>query len=284
MSEPTLIKYVDTQWLKSNLNSGYTILDFQPDIHDYIKEHIPGAVYVNEKHFRYYHQNQPAAYVPSTMIEMVFSQAGLSNSLPVVIYGGNGRFSQQGDGLEQTMAAYTLARFGHREIYILNGGIDSWIEADLALEKSFPSVPQKTFISSLHNDLFYDYHQFREAKDKPNTVLIDVRPRTVYEGKSIWSKAGHIPGARNLPWRLLMSHSNANFLRPLHQINEIIQDMNISSSQSIILYCGTGREASSAFVVFKYVLNFSDVRIYEGSFTEWCSYLENETATGPAPY
>lgn len=283
MAEPISIKFVDAHWLQSNLNSGCTILDFQPDIHDYIKEHIPGAVYINEKHFRYYHQNQPAAYVPSTMIEIIFSQAGLSNTLPVVIYGGNGRFSHQGDGLEQTMAAYTLARFGHQEIYLLNGGIEAWIEADLELEKRFPTVQQKTFITSIQNDLFYNYHQFKEAKEKSSTVVIDVRPRTVYEGKSIWSKAGHIPGARNLPWRLLMSHSNANQLRPLHQINELVQEINVSSSQSVILYCGTGREASAAFIVFKYILNYPDVRIYEGSFTEWCSYLENETVTGPEP-
>jgi thiosulfate/3-mercaptopyruvate sulfurtransferase len=284
MAESLSIKYIDTNWLQSNLNAHYTILDFQPDIHDYIKEHIPGAVYINEKHFRCFYQSQPAAYVPSTVIEMIMGQAGLSNSLPVVIYGGNGRFSEQGDGLEQTMAAYTLARFGHQEIYLLNGGIDAWIEADLELEKRFPTVEPKTFITSICNDLFYNYNQFREAKDKSNTVLIDVRPRSVYEGKSIWTKPGHIPGARNLPWRLLMSHSNANHLRPLHQIDELVQEIDVSPSQSVILYCGTGREASSAFIVFKYILNYPDVRIYEGSFTEWCSNLENETVTGPEPY
>lgn len=283
MTNHSTIKYVNVDWLKANLTSKYRLLDFQPDVHDYIKEHIPGAVYINEKHFRYYHHHLPAEYVPTSIIETILSQAGVNNSSPVVIYAGQGRFSEQGDGLEQSMAAYTLARFGHEEIYLLNGGIDAWIEASLELDCKFPVVEQNTFITNVRNDFFVNYSQFNEMKNNPQTTIIDIRPHSVYEGKSVWCKPGHIPGAINLPWRSLMSPSNANMLRPEHQIRELISERNLSPEQMLLLYCGTGREATCAFIVFKYVMNFPNVRIYEGSFTEWCTYPDNKTVTGPNP-
>jgi thiosulfate/3-mercaptopyruvate sulfurtransferase len=284
MSEPAIVKYVDIQWLKSNLNGPFRILDFQPDVHDYIKEHIPGAIYMSERHFRAFHHNQPAVYVSPSIIESLLCQAGVNNSMPVVIYSGRGRFSQQGDGLDQTMAAYTLARFGHREIYILNGGIDAWIEAGWELEKQYTSIEQNSFIVNTQDNLFVNYHQFKERMHSPDTIMIDVRPRSVYEGQSLWSKPGHIPGAVNLPWRQFMTHTNACMLRPQHQIQELIDSKGIKQFQNILLYCGTGREATAAFIVFKYVMNYTNVNLYEGSFTEWCTNAENETVTGPNPF
>jgi thiosulfate/3-mercaptopyruvate sulfurtransferase len=284
MPEQTVIKYVDIQWLKTNVNLPFRILDFQPDVHDFIKEHIPGSIYMNEKHFRYFYKNQPAVYVSPTVIESIFSQVGLNNAMPVVIYSGIGRYSQQGDGLEQTMAAYTLARFGHREIYILNGGIDSWIEGGGELQKSYNSIEQNSFVSNINDNLFVNYQQFKELTNTTNTITIDVRPNSVYEGQSLWSKPGHIPGAINLPWRQLMSHTNARLLRPEHQIRELISSKGINESQKVLLYCGTGREATAAFIIFKYVLNYPQVKLFEGSFTEWCIYPDNETVTGPDPF
>lgn len=283
MTLNTSIKYVNVDWLKSNLNN-YHILDFQPDVHDYIKEHIPGAVYINEQHFRCYIHNQPAALVPAQIVETILSQAGLNNSMPVVVYSGQGRFSHQGDGLEQTMAAYSLARFGHKEIYILNGGIDSWIEAGYDLDQKFMAVTAKNYVTTVQSDFFVNYQQFIELKKDPQSVLIDIRPHSVYQGKSIWSKPGHIPGAINLPWRNFMSQSNALLLRPEHQIQELISEKNINPSQTVVLYCGTGREATCAFIVFKFVMNFPKVKIYEGSFTEWCAYENNESVTGSNPF
>ncbi|MGZ7068914.1 MAG: hypothetical protein ACXVHT_11460, partial [Methanobacterium sp.] len=42
------VKWVSADWLEDNLDEEIMILDVQPDIHDYIKEHIPEAYYFNE--------------------------------------------------------------------------------------------------------------------------------------------------------------------------------------------------------------------------------------------
>ena len=43
------VKWVSTGWLEENLhNRELMVLDVQPSIHDYVQEHLPGAVYVSE--------------------------------------------------------------------------------------------------------------------------------------------------------------------------------------------------------------------------------------------
>jgi len=43
------VKWVSTDWLYENLKKQeMIILDVQPNIHDYIEQHIPGAIYLNE--------------------------------------------------------------------------------------------------------------------------------------------------------------------------------------------------------------------------------------------
>jgi len=49
------VKWVSTDWLYENLKKQeIVILDVQPNIHDYIEEHIPGAIYLNESLLRTY--------------------------------------------------------------------------------------------------------------------------------------------------------------------------------------------------------------------------------------
>jgi thiosulfate/3-mercaptopyruvate sulfurtransferase len=277
------ISWVDAPWLKEHLEE-VSILDVQPDIHDYILEHIPGAVYFNENHLRAFHHNLPSHYIPEQCLQQLFQSVGLQKNKAVVVYSSNGRFSKQGDGLEQSMVAYSLARFGHSNVLVLNGGLKSWIDAGYPLTKEYPNVSASDFHPSLNSDLFVNYNQFLEIKDSPDTILIDVRPRSVYQGPGLWEKPGHIPGAKSLPWRLLMDRDNPRLLRSQSSIKELVLSRGASPDKNVILYCGTGREATSAFLVFKYYLNYPRVKLYEGSFTEWVTYSQNPTVTGPKPY
>jgi thiosulfate/3-mercaptopyruvate sulfurtransferase len=281
--QPT-IKYVDINWLKTNLNNHICILDCQPEVYDYIREHIQGAVYFNENHLRTYMSKLPTWFVPENVLNTLLEETGVQPSVPVVVYSGKGRFSKTGDGLGQTMLAYSLIRYGCQEVYILDGGIDSWIEAGFELEKQYPTVKKGTFTAKVRNSLFLKYNQFLEMKDNKNTHIIDVRPEAIYQHKGIWSKPGHIPGAINVPWHDFMDKDNLCKLKPIHHVKEIALSHNIKKDNTIIVYCGTGREATAGFIVFKYILNFPDVRLYEGSFTEWCTIPENPTVTGPEPF
>ncbi|MFP4001496.1 MAG: sulfurtransferase [Thermoplasmata archaeon] len=278
------VKLVSTDWLEENLDEKeLMILDTQPDIHDYITEHIPGAVYFNQKLLRVPKNGRPGVYVEREILEKLFRRIGLENDMPVVVYTGTGDFRGWGDGLEQTMVAFTLAKYGHENVYVLDGGLDKWKEENKELTKEFPDVEGSDFKVDVHEDYVVDMAEVREMKDKEDVMLLDARPPEMYEGQSAWIKPGHIPGAVNLPWANLMEENNSRLLKPEDEIKKILKEKGISKDKTIICSCGTGREATNEFILFKWYLEYPDVRIYEGSFTEWSSYPGNPVNTGPNP-
>ncbi|MHB9155067.1 MAG: sulfurtransferase, partial [Endomicrobiales bacterium] len=193
-------------------------------------------------------------------------------------------FKGWGDGLEQAMVAYSLARFGHDSLYLLDGGIDKWKAEGRALTKYFPRVPPSDFTPEVRSGYFIGYDEFKQVKDSESVTLIDSRPAALYEGQGPWIKPGHIPGAINLPWTSLMDGRNRALLKTDEELQRILSAHEIGPDKNIIVYCGTGREATNEFLLFKWYLSYPSVRLYEGSFTEWCSYPENPTVTGKYPH
>ncbi|MHB9155066.1 MAG: rhodanese-like domain-containing protein, partial [Endomicrobiales bacterium] len=85
------MKWVSTGWLEEHLNSReFMILDAQPNIHDYLEEHLPGAVYVNEEVFRASIDGMPGRYAPLESVRSVTRCLGLKHDIPAVVYTGRG--------------------------------------------------------------------------------------------------------------------------------------------------------------------------------------------------
>jgi thiosulfate/3-mercaptopyruvate sulfurtransferase len=278
------VKWISTDWLfEKSKDENIMILDTQPNIHDYIQEHIPGAIYMNEGVLRVPQKGRPGVYAPAEAVQSIFRRLGLKHETPVVVYTGVGSVKGWGDGLEQTMIAYSLARFGHDAIYVLDGGIDKWKMEKKTLTKEFPKSEESDFKVKVRKNYFVTYEEFKKIKDDEDVIVLDARPRSIYEGQGPWIKPGHIPGAINLPWATLMDNSNKRLLKPLTTIHEIVDQLEITPDKTIVCSCGTGREATNEFLLFKWYLEYPQVKVYEGSFTEWSSYPENPTVVGKNP-
>jgi thiosulfate/3-mercaptopyruvate sulfurtransferase len=281
------VKWISTEWLADNIDDDHLmVLDVQPNVHDYIMGHLPGAVYLNEGIFRSAWGGLPAAYAPMESLKPILSRAGLDADRAVAVYSSAGRYSRcaagLGDGLEQTMMAYSLVRFGHNNIYILDGGLERWKEEGRELTKVFPRREPREFKAELRK-YFVDLEEFKSLKDGRDVVLFDARPLEVYREGGLWIKRGHIPGAHSLPWRSLMSEENPRLLKRDEELRQIVDKFKVTPEKIVLIYCGTGREATNEFLFFKFYLGHERVFIYEGSFTEWASYPENPTVVGENP-
>jgi thiosulfate/3-mercaptopyruvate sulfurtransferase len=278
------VQLVSTEWLEQHLlDENLMILDVQPNVHDYIQEHLPGAIYMNEGLLRVPLNGIPAFYIPEQAFELLVERVGLSEKAHVAVYTGKGAFSHAGDGLGQTMMAYALARFGYTSIYVLDGGIDKWKEESRPLSNLYPEVVSARVSVKLQPDLYVTYDQFIGIKDEDDVLVLDARPPAFYEGRGPWRKPGHIPGAVNLPWKSLMDPENTMLLRPLDDIRAMLDQVGATPEKTIICSCGTGREGSNEFLLLKWYLGYPKVKLYEGSFTEWVAYPDNPTVTGPSP-
>jgi thiosulfate/3-mercaptopyruvate sulfurtransferase len=277
------VKWVSTEWLENNLEGDLMIMDCQPNVHDYIKEHIPGAFYLNEGLFRETLGNAPAMYIPAEAVQAIFRRQGINKDVPTVVYTGVGPVKSWGDGLEQTMVAYSLVRFGHENVYVLDGGIEKWKNEGRDLNQIFPTAEESNFTVDVMENYFIEYDEFKAIKDEEGVIVLDARPAPIYEGQGPWIKPGHIPGAVNLPWASLMDPKNTRLLKNKEEIKSIVEEKGATPDKTIICSCGTGREATNEFILFKWFLGYPKVRIYEGSFTEWTQRDDNTTVTGPNP-
>ena len=280
----TKVKWVETEWLEDNLDDNLLIFDVQPDVHDYIKEHIHNAFYFNEGFLREMQGNDPTRYIPQDAISTIFGKLGIKKDKPILFYTGKGPYSKKGDGWGQTMAAYSLVRFGHENVHILDGGIDKWKKEERGLTKVFPTVKESEFEVEIHKEYYIEYEEFKNIKDNDDVVVLDARPFKYYAGPSLWSKEGHIPGAKSLQAAALMNPKNRQLLKPKDELKSLIGEREATPDKTVICYCGTGREATNLFLVFKWYLDYPDVRLYEGSITEWVQRDDNPTVTGPGHY
>ena len=282
------VKWVSTDWLAKHINDeDLMLLDVQPNVHDYIMGHLPGAIYLNEGLLRSAWSSLPAMYIPPESLKPILDRAGIDPNRPIVVYSASGRYSKcaagSGDGLEQTMMVYSLIRFGHNRVFILDGGLEKWKGEGHELTKVFPQCDQSDFLIDVRKDYFVDYEEFKRLQGREDVIVFDARPFESYKEGGLWIKNGHIPGALSLPWRTLMTKENPKLMRSDEELNQLISRFNITPDKTLLIYCGTGREATNEFLFFKFYLGHEKVRIYEGSFTEWSAHSENPTVTGENP-
>lgn len=281
------VHWVSPAWLADHHADELLILDCQPNIHEYISGHIPGAVYLNENIFRVHEGTCPGRWLNRDAAQWLLRQVGVNPDVPIVVYTGSGTLtgcqSYIGDGLEQTMVAYSLARFGHSGVHLLDGGLDAWRGEMRPITHEFGRSEESEFEPHVRNHLFLDYDEFVDLKDRNDVIVLDARPPAVYQGQGPWPKPGHIPGAVNLPWKGLMESGNTRKLRPLPEIRAAVEAVGATPDKTVVCSCGTGREATNEFLIFHYLLGYPKVRLYEGSFTEWTSIPANPTVTGPNP-
>ena len=171
------VEMVDTEWLDDNLDrEDLLMIDCQPNVHDYISEHIPGAVYFNQSLLRVPEAGRPAVYVPEESMEPLLRRIGVTNERRVLVYTGTGPFKGWGDGLEQTFVAYTLVRFGVDRVMVLDGGIDKWKSENRPLTKEYADVRTSRYTIGVRGELFIDYREFQEIKDE--IIMADECGRT----------------------------------------------------------------------------------------------------------
>ncbi len=281
------VRWVSPAWLVDHHADELLILDCQPNIHEYINGHIPGAVYLNENIFRAHEGACPSRWINREASMWLLRQVGVRADVPVVVYTGSGTLtgctSYIGDGLEQTMVAYSLLRFGHGDVRILDGGLDAWRQEGRSVTSAYGTANESEYEPRVRNTLFIDYDEFLDLKDRDDVVVLDARPAATYQGQGPWPKPGHIPGAVNLPWKSLMSEKNTRQLRPPAEIRAAAEAVGATPEKTIVCTCGTGREATNEFLTFRYLLGYPKVRLFEGSFTEWLNYPANPTVIGPNP-
>ena len=260
---------VSTDWLAKHINGrDVFVIHVAAERKPFDDGHIPGARFLSSKEILTT-RNGVANELPAAAdLQKVFEQLGVGDTGRIVIYGEN-------SGLLAARVYFTLDYLGHGDrAALLDGGIEKWKAEKLPVETQqvkpepakFTPHPRPQIVAEL--DAIRDLSRMAANDADANVSIIDARPEEQYVGNQT-QRTGHIPGAANVYWLThLLSRENPT-MKPASELSKIYEAAGLKDGQKVITYCNTGMQASHAYFTLKY-LGY-DVRMYDGSFSEWSS-------------
>jgi thiosulfate/3-mercaptopyruvate sulfurtransferase len=260
---------VSTEWVAEHLNDPkIRLVEIDVDTTAYDQGHIPGAVGWNWQ--TQLQDNVRRDLIEKTAVEQLLGQSGISNDTTVLLYGDNNNW----------FAAYgfwQLKYYGHKGVRLINGGRKKWLEEKRALTADrtdvVPAIYRATgpdeSIRARKEDVFGILDKRRPAE------LVDVRSVDEFTGKILAppglsetaQRAGHIPGAVNVPWAQAANEDGT--FKSADALKELYEGKGITGAKEVIAYCRIGERSSHTWFVLKYLLGYTNVKNYDGSWTEW---------------
>jgi len=257
---------VDTQWLADHLDdSTLRIVEVDMSSQPYQGIHIPGAVFWNV--LTDLLQPDLRLKLDPTAIAKLLSQSGIAPDTTVVAYG-----SYPGTG---AFIFWLLKLFGHRHMRVLNGGHQKWMAEGrpVAVELS-TFVPTEYKAQPLDGSLRVLSEEVREACDRRDRILLDVRTLPEYRGEQFLMKppqgeerAGHIPNSVHLEHTLTLNPDGT--FKSVEELHALFQSQGVTPDKEVFPYCAIGARAGYIWFVLKYLLGYPNVRNYDGSWNEW---------------
>jgi thiosulfate/3-mercaptopyruvate sulfurtransferase len=198
-------------------------------------------------------------------------KAGIDEDTTVVLYGDkNNWFAAWG--------AWIFNVYGQKDVRVLDGGRVKWEKDGRALTTAVPTFKAGNFAAkaadkNLRATLTRDV--LPVAKKERKATLIDIRSADEYSGKifappgfqELAVRAGHIPGAINVPWGLNVN-SDGTF-KTVAELKKLYADRGVTGADQIITYCRIGERSSLTWFVLSEILGYSRVKNYDGSWTEY---------------
>ncbi len=194
------------------------------------------------------------------------SALGISNNDHVVIY------DQSGAYMASSRAWWMFRTFGHRNVYVLEGGLYSWIARGFRTVEGAPETPEPTkFQSSLRPELVVTRNDLMENLQSKTITVVDARPEERFHGIAPeprpGMRAGHIPSAYNLPYADVLD-GRSHFFKVGEALEKTFETHGLSKEKRLAISCGSGVTACTvALALFK--ARGQEAAIYDGSWAEW---------------
>lgn len=240
------------------------IVDMRTSLLDYIKGHLPNAVYLNFEALRMPSKGIPAQLPDRICLERLLGDnLCLSNSMAIVLY-------SEHSNPNATFLAWILDYLGHKRVGILNGGWEKWLSERLPITQDYPSLIPNKFFGKVINETLAEKSWVLNRLRNKNVLIVDARLPSQYsgeEGEEV--RRGHIPGAINLYWEMILEGGEVRVWKKKEELETLFSAFRVNKDKEIIVYCRTGREASHLYFTLKYVLGFPHIRLYKGSWVEW---------------
>lgn len=239
---------------------------------DYIVDHIPGAINIYDI-FTYLSTKDNGGYeAMRKKFAELFGAAGICGNERIVLYE-----DAMDNGYGRSCRGYfILKHLGHKNVTVLHGGYQAWVDKNLPLTREIPKVEKKIFAINPDNSIILTQEEMLASLEDSNIIKLDCRDHAEWVGISsspygpdYTPRKGRIPGAVWIEWYQTMRHINyiAWFKEP-EELKKIFASVGIKPNSTVYIYCFKGARTSNMFIAMK-LAGIKNVRNYFASWNEW---------------
>lgn len=254
---------VDPDWIADNHDDpGVRLIEVDVSSAAYEAGHIPGAVLWNAYADLRNREYRP---VPRAELERLLGRTGARPETTLVVY-----------GYGAALGFWLMKAQGHDDVRMLEGDREQWPDSGREWSTEVPGPVWGFYELAAENEEIQASRAMVEAAiADPAQVLLDVRSELEFSGERFWpsgasedtGRAGHLPGALNVPIDLLRKSDGS--LKSTAELRSVFEHSALSPEKTTIVYCTIANRASQAWFALSYLLGYSDVRVYYGSWVEW---------------
>jgi len=236
---------------------------------EYLKAHIPGAVYADLDHDLSSAKTGTNGRHPlpsPDALRATFSKLGIGDGVQVIAY-------DQDNGMYASRLWWLLRWMGHDAVAVLDGGFAKWDGPVVSGEEH--RAPRE-FVGAPREELLVE----ADAVLNSGWRLVDARAPERYRGdvEPLDKVAGHIPGAVNYFYKQNVD-ANGVFLPPeelRERLGAVVGDV---SPSNVVSYCGSGVTGAHNLLALEHA-GLHGARLYAGSWSEWSSDPSRPVAKG----
>jgi len=198
------------------------------------------------------------------------------------LYGGNNNW----------FAAYAYWYFklyGHDKTVLVDGGRKKWELESRELTDAVTTRPTTSY-SAAEPDLAIRAFRDEVVAAIGTKNLVDVRSPDEYSGRLLApahlpqesaQRGGHIPTAANVPWSKAANDDGT--FKSDDELRTLYSEAGVDFGTDTIAYCRIGERSAHTWFVLHELLDESNVKNYDGSWTEYGSLVGVPVAVGDEP-